>query len=113
MRVLHFPDITQIISFIKLSTNNILGHSCQENTILPRCHHEEVHEVPGVPHVASLVEHEAEGEDLGAHLRGEDHHEDNLQLLLKERRCYEYFHVYCVGKIYWNLNINMKTELLL
>ena len=82
MRVLHFPDITQIISFIKLSINNILGHSCQENTILPRCHHEEVHEVPGVPHVASLVQHEAQGQNLCTHLSCEHHHEDNLELLL-------------------------------
>ena len=44
----------------------------------PRGHDKEVHEVPGISHVTSLVEHEAQSEYLGAHLRGEDHHEDDL-----------------------------------
>lgn len=49
---------------------------------LPWGYHEEVHEVPGVPHVASLVQHEAQGQNLCTHLSCEHHHEDNLELLL-------------------------------
>ena len=48
----------------------------------PRCDNEEVHEIPGVSHVAPLVQHEAQGQDLGQHLGGEHHHENNLHLLL-------------------------------
>ena len=49
---------------------------------LPWGDHEEVHEVPGVPHVTSLVQHEAQGQNLCTHLSCEHHHEDNLELLL-------------------------------
>ena len=44
----------------------------------PRGHNKEVHEIPGISHVTSLVEHEAQSQYLGAHLCGEDHHEDDL-----------------------------------
>ena len=48
----------------------------------PGCDNEEVHEVPRVPHVAALVEHKAQSQDLGQHLGGEHHHEHNLHLFL-------------------------------
>ena len=44
----------------------------------PRGHNKEVHEIPGISHVTSLVKHEAQCQYLGAHLCGEDHHEDDL-----------------------------------
>ena len=47
----------------------------------PRDHHHKVHDIPHVPEVAVLVQDEAHGDDLGAHLHGEDPHEDWLQLL--------------------------------
>jgi hypothetical protein len=47
----------------------------------PRNDDNEVHDVPGVPQVGVGVEHEAHGDNLGAHLHSEDAHEDWLQLL--------------------------------
>ena len=50
---------------------------------LPWHNDDEVHDVPEVPHVAVLVQDEAQGQDFGAHFDREDDHEDGLQLLLK------------------------------
>ena len=50
---------------------------------LPGCDNEKVHKVPWVAHVATLVQHEAQRQDLGQHLCCEDHHEHDLQLLLQ------------------------------
>ena len=72
---------TNYINNVKISSSNIHIHNFYCS--LPGGHDEEVHEVPGVPHVAALVQHEAQRQDLGAHLRGEHHHEDDLQLFLK------------------------------
>ena len=72
---------TNYINNVKISSSNIHIHNFYCS--LPGGHDKEVHEVPGVPHVAALVQHEAQRQDLGAHLRGEHHHEDDLQLFLK------------------------------
>ena len=54
-----------------------------EILLSPRDDDDKVHDVPEVPHVAVGVEDEAEGQDLGAHLDREDHHEDGLQVFLQ------------------------------
>ena len=56
----------------------------------PRCDNEEVHEVPWIPHVATLMQHKAKGKDLGQHFRGENHHEDNLHLFLYQKESIRY-----------------------
>ena len=49
----------------------------------PRSDDDKIHDVPEVPEVAALVQHEPHGQDLGQHLRREDHHEHRLQLVLQ------------------------------
>ena len=82
--VQHSRDIKQIISAaISQIYFNISSTQRSHYLYSPRGHNKEVHEVPGISHVASLVKHEAQSEDFGAHLCGEHHHEDDLQLFLK------------------------------
>ena len=52
---------------------------------LPRHNDNKVHDVPGVPQVRVWVEDEAHGNDLGAHLHGEDPEEVGLQLVLENK----------------------------
>ena len=48
----------------------------------PAEHHNEVHNVPAVPQVGALVEHEAQRQQLDARLEAEDPNEVGLRLLL-------------------------------
>ena len=48
----------------------------------PAEHHDEVHDVPAVPQVGPLVEHEAQRQQLDARLEAEDPDEVGLRLLL-------------------------------
>ena len=52
---------------------------------LPWHNDNKVHDVPGVPQVRVWVEDEAHGNDLGAHLHGEDPEEVGLQLVLENK----------------------------
>ena len=52
---------------------------------LPWHNDNKVHDVPGVPQIRVWVEDEAHGNDLGAHLHGEDPEEVGLQLVLENK----------------------------
>ena len=81
---LHFPPSP----FFSAASNLHFIIFFQIDWSSPRCDNKEVHEVPRVSHVAALVQHEAQGQDLGQHLRGEHHHEYNLHLFLQEEFVY-------------------------
>ena len=55
---------------------------------LPRHNDNKVHDVPGIPQIRVRVEDEAHGNDLGAHLHGEDPEEVGLQLILEHCQFY-------------------------
>ena len=55
---------------------------------LPRHNDNKVHDVPGIPQIRVRVEDEAHGNDLGAHLHGEDPEEVGLQLVLEDCQFY-------------------------
>ena len=56
-----------------------LGHQHGQK---PWDHHDEIHDVPGVPEIGVRVEDETHGDNLGAHLHCEDSHEVRLEFLL-------------------------------